>query len=299
MFPTLQQAGGRLGSITRINISFEGHGGRIVRHCIGFLVAGLCLLPTTRAIGAEPAAEVCPRPQPGGVIAEPEDLRSENGVLQVDFTVRNEKRPDGSTRFCYLLPDGAQSPTLRLNPGELLILRLKNGLTDTEADSKRGHAHPAHVRAASDPCRSGVMSLTSANLHFHGLSIPPVCHQDEVFKTSVQPADPPFEYRFRISENQPPGLYWYHPHIHGFSSKQVLGGASGALIVEGIERATPEVAGLPERVLVFRDQDLANPDAPPSPSEPATQAIIDRDGDASNTGTGWGKPAKDLSINYT
>jgi FtsP/CotA-like multicopper oxidase with cupredoxin domain len=34
----------------------------------------------------------------------------------------------------------------------------------------------------------------------------------------------------------------------------VLGGASGALIVDGIEKLKPEVAGLPERLLVLRDQ---------------------------------------------
>jgi hypothetical protein len=34
----------------------------------------------------------------------------------------------------------------------------------------------------------------------------------------------------------------------------VLGGASGALIVEGIEHAAPQVAGLQERVLVLRYQ---------------------------------------------
>jgi phospholipase C len=33
----------------------------------------------------------------------------------------------------------------------------------------------------------------------------------------------------------------------------VLGGASGALIVEGIERANRQLAGLPERVFVIRD----------------------------------------------
>ena len=80
---------------------------------------------------------------------------------------------------------------------------------------------------------------------------------------------------------------------------QVRGGASGALIVEGIERANPAVAGLPERVLVIRDQDLLNPDAPPSKSEPVVpKMLIDRDGDAANNGTGFGKPAKDLSINF-
>ena len=108
------------------------------------------------------------------------------------------------------------------------------------------------------------MALTSTNLHFHGLTIPPVCHQDEALKTSIQPGDAAFEYRFRIPDNEPPGLYWYHPHIHGFSKAQVVGGASGALIIEGIERANPELAGLPERVLVIRDQDLLNPDAPPA-----------------------------------
>ncbi len=143
------------------------------------------------------------------------------------------------------------------------------------------------------------MTAASTNLHFHGLTIPPVCHQDDVLNTSVQPGDKPFQYRFRIPQDEPPGLYWYHPHIHGFSKIQVLGGASGALIVEGIERATKEVAGLPERVLVIRDQDLLNPDAPPSKAEPVIpKTLLDQDGDAANNGTGFGKPAKDLSINY-
>ncbi len=53
------------------------------------------------------------------------------------------------------------------------------------------------------------------------------------------PATPAFEYRFRIPADEPPGLYWYHPHIHGFSSRQVLGGASGAMIIEGIEQRHP------------------------------------------------------------
>src|SRR6202000_129213 len=117
--------------------------------------------------------------------------------------------------------------------------------------------------------------------------------------TSVLPLAAPYEYRVQIPANQPPGLYWYHPHIHGFSKVQVLGGASGALIVEGIERADHEAAGLPERVIIIRDQDLLNPNAPPSKSEPVVpKMLIDRDGDAANNGTGFGKPAKDLSINF-
>ena len=250
------------------------------------------------------AAEVpsiCRRPPAGSTVAEPEDLRSQNGVLKADLTIHNSTEPDGSTRYCYIDGNGNQSPNLRVRPGDLLILRLKNDLTAPEGTAgAASHVHE-HMRAGKtgDPCVSGAMTATSTNLHFHGLTIPAVCHQDDVVKTSVSPRDPPFEYRFRIPADEPPGLYWYHPHIHGFSKVQVLGGASGALIVEGIERANKEVAGLPERVLVIRDQDLINPNAPPSKSEPVVpKLLLDRDGDAANNGTGFGKPAKDLSINF-
>ncbi len=57
-----------------------------------------------------------------------------------------------------------------------------------------------------------------------------------------------------IPQNTPPGLYWYHPHIHGTMDGFVQGGASGAIIVEGIQNIQPAVAGLRERTLIFRDQ---------------------------------------------
>jgi FtsP/CotA-like multicopper oxidase with cupredoxin domain len=266
-----------------------------------WLVLAASLAPMA-GLHAQPAADPCSRPAPGRAVPEPRDLRSSAGVLRVDLTVRNVKEPDGSTRYCYVLPDGTQSPTLRLHPGDLLVLKLHNALIDTAPAT--GVAAPAHMHNASatpagDPCSSGAMSPNSTNLHFHGLTVPPLCHQDEVVRTSIQPQDGPFEYRFRIPKEEPPGLYWYHPHIHGFSSLQVQGGASGALIVEGLERANSAVLGLPERVLVIRDQNLLNPDAPPSKSEPVVpKMLIDRDGDAANNGTGFGKPAKDLSINF-
>jgi FtsP/CotA-like multicopper oxidase with cupredoxin domain len=50
-------------------------------------------------------------------------------------------------------------------------------------------------------------------------------------RTMIAPGAPTFEYRMRIPENTPPGLYWYHPHPHGFTKAQVLGGASGALLL--------------------------------------------------------------------
>jgi FtsP/CotA-like multicopper oxidase with cupredoxin domain len=241
----------------------------------------------------------CPRPSPGATVPEPADLRSQNAVLKLDLTVRNITGADGTTRFCYFDANGNQSPTLRLAPGDLLILNLKNDLTDASQTAAADHHAHSGAQKNADPCDNATMSLTSTNLHFHGLTVPAICHQDDVLKTSIQPGASPFEYRFRIPANQPPGLYWYHPHIHGFTKAQVLGGASGAMIIEGIERANKQVAGLPERVMVIRDQDLVNPNAPPAKSEPVVpKMLLDQDGDTANNGTGFGRPAKDLSINF-
>ncbi len=202
--------------------------------------------------------------------------------------------PNGSTIYCYVDQAGHSSPNLRVKPGDRVILHLKNALAT--APGERAD-HPE--AATAHDCGGAVMSALAINLHFHGLTIPPVCHQDDVMNTALMPWDRAFEYRFRMPDDEPPGLYWYHPHIHGFSKPQLLGGASGALIVEGLERSKKVVAGLPERVFIIRDQDLLTPNAPPDRSEPVVpKFMVDKDGDAANTGTGFGKPAKDLSINY-
>jgi FtsP/CotA-like multicopper oxidase with cupredoxin domain len=271
----------------------------MLKTLLRFAFLCLCFAPSHPALYAQAAPEACPRPLPGSVVSEPADLRSRNGVLKVELTAHNAKQRDGSTRYCYIDENGAASPTLRVNPGDLVILTLRNDLTDFSPGAATAAHQHGDAGKNGNSCTSDVMTRESTNLHFHGLTIPPVCHQDDVLHTSIQPGDAPFEYRFRIPENEPPGLYWYHPHIHGFTKEQVLGGASGAIIVEGLERADKAVRGLPERVLIIRDQDLLNPNAPPSKWEPVVpKMLFDRDGDAANTGTGSGKPAKDLSINF-
>jgi FtsP/CotA-like multicopper oxidase with cupredoxin domain len=258
----------------------------------------LCAFPRP-ALASTPQAGACPRPTPGSVVEEPTDLRSRNGVLEVELTYRNARAANGAILYCYTDAAGSESPNLRVHPGDLVILHLKNALENLDPPGGNSPHEHAHSAGNSNPCQSGTMGPLSTNLHFHGLTIPPVCHQDDVIHTSIQPGDPPFEYRFRIPRDEPPGLYWYHPHMHGFTKQQLLGGASGALIVEGTERFKKAAAGLPERVFVIRDQDLLNPDAPPSKSEPVIpKFLVDRDGDAANNGTGFGKPAKDLSINF-
>src|SRR5579862_6337446 len=183
------------------------------------------------SVVATAQVEMCPpRPGAGSVIVDPPQLSSRNGSLTVDFVMLNSVGPDGIMRYCYVYGDGTtEAPTLLANPSDLVTIRLTNRLTAT-SDS-----HHMAGPAGPDPCKGGPMSSASTNMHFHGLNIPPACHQDEVIKTTIQPNAPPFTYSFRIPANEPPGLYWYHPHPHGFTKTQVIGGASGAIIVGGVE----------------------------------------------------------------
>ncbi len=186
------------------------------------------------------------------MVPTPRDLYGTNGQLKVRLSFQGGKGADGVARYCYVDERGGEAPTLRLHPGDELVLTLKNDLTPVEPASM------AHHHGGTGDCAGTPMSAASTNLHFHGLNVPPTCHQDEVIHTLIQPVTQPgeagFEYRLKIPPDQPPGLYWYHPHPHGYSEAQVLGGASGALIIEGIERFRPDLSGLPERVLVLRDQ---------------------------------------------
>jgi FtsP/CotA-like multicopper oxidase with cupredoxin domain len=269
----------------------------MIRTLISLAIVFLAAEISAHAQGTAP--EICPRPVAGSGASVPEDLISDHGMLTVTLKFRTAVDPQGNIRYCYIDQDNAQAPTLRVNPGDTLILNLEN---DIAMESSHGlppvHAMQMHMQPAS--CSEAKMTATSTNLHFHGLMIPPVCHQDDVLHTAVGPSAAPFQYRFQIPDDQPPGLYWYHPHLHGFTKAQVLGGASGALIVEGIERVNAQLAGLPERVLVIRDQDLLNPDAQPTSPDSAPHAVVLRDaeGDILNTGADGGKPAKDLSLNF-
>jgi len=242
----------------------------VLASCV--LVCSAGATPSGAAPGsADVAADgFCTRPAPGAAISQPANLRSDDGELHVSLAIRSMDDGQGHTRYCYLDSDGHQAPTLRVRPGDTLYLKLQNQISATTA--------PASHVARRDPCAGGPMSEAATNLHFHGLSLPPVCHQDETLRTLVRPGAPPFEYRLHIAPDQPAGLYWYHPHVHGFSEQHLLGGASGAIVVEGIERVVPELKDLPERVLIVRDEWMAT--APPAVA-----------GDPQ-------RPTKQLSINY-
>jgi suppressor of ftsI len=196
-------------------------------HLMCFVLLGsLPLAPQIAATSSQTAP-----PQP---LSQPPEARS-----PIVLTAIND--PDtGKAAFSF---QGREDPpVIRANPGEDIRLTYVNAMS---TDS--------HERCIGEPC----MNMT--NLHFHGLHVSPSAPQDDVITMMAMPGQS-LHYVVNIPLDQPPGLYWYHPHPHGESYQQDLDGMSGAIVIDGIERYVPELKHMRERILVLRDQVIGKDD---------------------------------------
>src|SRR5580698_1631932 len=218
----------------------------------------LAKIASQAATGSNAADSVCARFAAGSSVSAPPELKSQNGVLEVTMQFLTVVDSQGLTRYCYVTSTGLEAPTLRVNPGDQLIIHFTNSLpapaSPSTGDNMAGMKMTlSSAGASTSSACNGAMTASATNIHFHGTNVTPVCGQDEVVHTLVQPGQS-FDYNVQIPANEPPGLYWYHPHPHGFSEGQVQGGATGALIVNGLQNVDASLAGLTERTFVIRDQ---------------------------------------------
>lgn len=210
----------------------------------------------------------CVRPGAGVPATPAPDLYSTNGALTVALNYETGMDEQNRTLFCFVTPTGQEAPTLHVNPGDTIVINLTNMV-------KYVNIGPSEVVSnSSNICGAATMNAASVNIHFHGTNTSPTCGSDEVIHTLVNTGQS-FQYTLQIPADEPPGLYWYHTHVHGIASPTVQGGATGLIEVEGIANIEPKVAGLPERFLSIRDQPVT---APPV--------------------TGQTVPSWDLSLNY-
>ena len=63
-------------------------------------------------------------------------------------------------------------------------------------------------------------------VHFHGLTLP-----EAADGAGFDPIVPGARKRVRFEVKNRSGLYWFHPHPHGFTAEQVHGGLAGLLVV--------------------------------------------------------------------
>jgi FtsP/CotA-like multicopper oxidase with cupredoxin domain len=204
---------------------------------------GAAMVATPDVAPVAPVANPCLRPAAGSVVNNPPELSSFGGVLKVRFSYQTVVDSNGRNLFCFMTPDGLQNPTLNVNPGDQLIVIVTNNTPVGTA-----------LMALDPPnCGDSMMNSSSVNIHYHGTNTSPTCGQDEVIKTLVDSGET-FKYKIAIPSNEPPGLYWYHPHVHGIVEHTLQGGASGAIVVAGINTLQPSVIGKVHRILIVRDQ---------------------------------------------
>ncbi len=176
---------------------------------------------------------------------EPVRLASKDGVLEVRLSAHQGtvnldtvKQPVSNFLvFSYELIKGTSSdgstkgdnnypaPTLRVNPGERLIVHYDNDLQGlTIADFN----DPAQTPTGGEvPIYPPALESAPLNLHTHGLHVSPSGNADNVLLSI--PAGMGNTYEYAVPPNMPDGLYWYHSHRHTVTAQQTYMGLAGML----------------------------------------------------------------------
>ena len=160
--------------------------------------------------------------------ANPVMLTSRDGKLDVDLVAADTAYTIGGHQFQGMLYNGQYMPSVwRLRSGDILTVTLHNQLSE------------------------------ETNLHFHGLGVSPLNNGDNVF-LHIAPGQM-FTYQITIPKKHV-GLFWYHPHAHGNVDRQIIGGLSGGILVEGSDRLYPFLKELTERVLLLKHHPIGRAD---------------------------------------
>lgn len=158
----------------------------------------------------------------------PSSYSSTNPISETNHTyIRETVQINRKSHLREIVDErGLPMPTLLLSPGDTLDLALSNALDGVGANAM--------------------------NLHFHGLQISPKAPADDVLDTYVLPGQS-IHYHFVIPKDHPPGLYWYHPHIHGRAYEDLTAGISGVIIIDGLQKHYPAIMSLPSQTIILRN----------------------------------------------
>jgi suppressor of ftsI len=183
--------------------------------------------PTSPILPGERAGAPLSQPNSAKELPEPPVIKSVHGVAKLSLIVNLS----GHTGFPQFVYNGFNetAPTIQVNPGDTIKINVNDSLPPAKADQ------------------------ADINLHFHGLGTSPHAPGDDVLGMLARPGQT-LHYVVHVAKNQEPGLYWYHPHVHGQTNYHVgAGGMSGAIIVNGLERHFPRLAKMRQRMIIVRD----------------------------------------------
>ncbi|MCX5397133.1 multicopper oxidase family protein [Streptomyces sp. NBC_00102] len=138
-------------------------------------------------------------------------------------------------------------PTLRVRAGDTLRLTQVNGLPP----------NPPHEGGHNTP-----HNPNSFNLHTHGMHVSPSGEADNVMRefaprtadeAAADVAEPQYTTTVEVPADHPAGTYWYHPHVHGSTAEQIVGGMAGVIVVEGDVDEVPEIAAAADVVVCINE----------------------------------------------
>jgi FtsP/CotA-like multicopper oxidase with cupredoxin domain len=172
-------------------------------------------------------------------LIEPEVRTSGGGLLETTLNVRYAYQDVGGYRLFMRTYEGSSpGPTLRVQPGDTMRIKLVNDLPPNREDEPANLNHPHH--------------FNTTNFHFHGSHVSPQGISDN----SLREMEPGQSYDIEIAlpNDHTRGSYWYHPHHHGSADIQVVSGMAGMIVIEGDFADVPEIASAKERVLVLGER---------------------------------------------
>lgn len=170
-------------------------------------------------------------PVAGLPLSEPQQLYARDGVLKVTLDAELRTITVSDSKIVAQPFNGRLiGPTLHVRPGDTIEVTFRNA---TPQDT---------------------------NIHFHGMHVSPKGDGDNVFRrfrsgTTVHT-------KVTLPLDHSPGTYWYHAHFHGLTEPQLMGGMSGLIVVEGLQRLLPRALhGVRQQQIAIRD--LQTPESMP------------------------------------
>ncbi len=198
-------------------------------HALALALAATVGAVASPALATEAAATDAP---PVADLPNPPEMASNHGTLKVTLTAAPSKVTVAGHTLVSNVYDGLYTPpTLRLNPGDTLLLTLVD-----------------HIGAADVQ----ITGRQTTDLHYHGADVSPRPPQDDIYLKVSDPDS--YRYQVDFPRDHPEGLHWYHPHPNSHTEPQILSGMAGMLIVgDYLKDHYPELAGLRQRVMQLKD----------------------------------------------
>lgn len=185
-------------------------------------------------------------PVSGPFVDPPEMLASRKIVDRVEYVTVNLEaktsliRVNGTNASLMTYNGSYPGPTIRLKPGSVLRVNLKNSLPRTTAKNLLG------------------FTKNVTNLHAHGFHVSPKGPPERVpasdYVIYALPPGGTYVHEYDTALHPPGTLSFYHPHKHGVVAEQFWAGLAGALLVEDPDTSLSQYE---QHLLILKDISLS------------------------------------------